>query len=576
MHASVFLFRFISVWVGTLLPVNFPLQKACFSIIISKCVTNGFSGSRTDYLRGLKQQMSASREKKTRQATPGVDWTDPKTAREAQQRKAEKRSNMIYAAIAVAFVIVAVVSLTWKSQIIQKRATAVTIGDEKYTAGEVNYYFQQVYQNFLSQNSYFISYLGLDTTQDLRDQAYPGSEDGQTWFDYFLDQTLQQMTTVKALNDDAAANGFTWTDELQSELDSSMQTLKDNVSSSGYYTSFDQYLTMNYGSLMTESIFTEQLKETMLAQAYATEYSDGLSYTLDDLTAAYNENPNSYDKVAYQSVRISGSVPTTDADGNTVEVTDEMKADAMAQAKEKADTMYASFQAGQSLESLSEADEDTYYTDSTGVTYFSDALGEWLFDSSRKPGDSAVVEDEAGSAYYVVSFGSRFRDEYDTVNVRHILFTIDDSALDTESETYESDLQTLKDETMAKAEDMLAQWKDGEATEDSFAALANEYSEDPGSNTTGGLYSQVAKGQMVTEFNDWCFDPARQPGDTGIVYGESDSYKGYHVMYFVGTDLPYWQVQVTDTLKNNDVSAWYAEKTADYTAEQGSGIRYVG
>ena len=164
MHTSFFLFRLISAWADTLLPVNFPLQKQCFSIIISRCVTNGFPGSRTDYLRGLKQQMSASREKKTRQATPGVDWTDPKTAREAQQRKAEKRSNMIYAAIAVAFVIVAVVSLTWKSQIIQKHATAVTIGVEKYTAGEVNYYFQQVYQSFLSENSYFISYLGLDTS----------------------------------------------------------------------------------------------------------------------------------------------------------------------------------------------------------------------------------------------------------------------------------------------------------------------------------------------------------------------------------------------------------------------------
>lgn len=71
--------------------------------------------------------------------------------------------------------------------------------------GEVNYYFQQVYQSFLSENSYFISYLGLDTSKDLRDQAYPGSEDGQTWFDYFLDQAIQQMTTVKALNDDAPA-----------------------------------------------------------------------------------------------------------------------------------------------------------------------------------------------------------------------------------------------------------------------------------------------------------------------------------------------------------------------------------
>ena len=520
--------------------------------------------------------MSASNEKKTRQDLSGTNWSDPKTAREAQQRKAEKRSNVVYAAIAAAFVIVAVVSLTWKSQIIQKKATAVTIGGEKYTAAEVNYYFQQTYQNFLSQNSYFISYLGLDTSKDLREQSYPAGEDGETWFDYFLDQTFQQMISVKALNDSAAADGFVWTDELQSQLDSSLQSLKDSVSSSGYYTSFTQYLTTNYGGLMTEKVFTQQVKATMLAQAYASAYSDSLTYSESDLAGAYEADPNTYDKVSYECISVSGSVPTTDADGNTVEVTDEMKADAMAEAKAAADELYAAFQNGQSLKALSESSEDGSYTSSDGASYSTGALGTWLFDSTRRSGDSAVLEDTTGSTYYVVSFGNRFRDEYNTVDVRHILLKIDDSALDTSAETYDADLQALKDETLAKAEDLLAQWKSGDATEESFAALANETSEDGGSNTTGGLYKQFPKGQMVAEFNDWCFDPARKSGDTGIVYGESSSYKGYHIMYFAGTDLPYWQVQVTNSLKNNDVSAWYAEKTADYTAEQQSGIRYVG
>ena len=72
-------------------------------------------------------------------------------------------------------------------------------------------------------------------------------------------------------------------------------------------------------------------------------------------------------------------------------------------------------------------------------------------------------------------------------------------------------------------------WKEGAATEESFALLANTFSTDPGSNTTGGLYSYVYEGQMVKNFNDWCFDDARRSGDTGIV--QSDF--GYHVMYFV-------------------------------------------
>ena len=540
---------------------------------MNKCVINWFETC-TEYLRGLKQQMSASREKKTRQDLSKTDWTDPKTAREAQQRKAEKRSNTVYAVIAVVFVLVAAVSLVWKSQIIQKKATAAVIGDEKYTAAEVSYYFQQTYQNFVNQNYYFLSYMGLDTSTDLREQAYPGSEDGQTWFDYFMDQTLQQMITVKALNDSAAADGFTWTDEMQSQLDSSISALKENVAASGYYTSFKQYLTANYGSTMTENVFTQQVKATSLAQAYATAHSESLTYTGAQLEEAYASSPKSYDKVAYESIRVSGSVPTTDADGNTVEVTDDMRADAMAQAKETADSIYASFLDGKSLESLST--DDTYYTNSDGISYSSDTLGSWLFDSARKAGDSAVLEDTASSAYYVVSFGERFRDEYNTVSVRHILLKIDDSALDTASETYEADLQALKAETLGQAEDLLAQWKAGEATEDSFAALANEYSEDPGSNTTGGLYSDFAKGQMVQEFNDWCFDPVRKSGDTGIVYGESSGYKGYHVMYFVSTDLPYWQSQVKADLLSDDMTAWYADLTAGYTAEQQSGIRYVG
>ena len=47
-----------------------------------------------------------------------------------------------------------------------------------------------------------------------------------------------------------------------------------------------------------------------------------------------------------------------------------------------------------------------------------------------------------------------------------------------------------KDAAKQKAEDLLAQWKAGDATEDSFAELANENSADSGSNTNGGLYSQ--------------------------------------------------------------------------------------
>lgn len=109
------------------------------------------------------------------------------------------------------------------------------------------------------------------------------------------------------------------------------------------------------------------------------------------------------------------------------------------------------------------------------------------------------------------------------VSVRHILVI----------PTEQNEDGTYTDEAWAEAEQkaqaLLDEWKAGEATEDSFAALANENSEDPGSSSNGGLYEDVYPGQMVDPFDEWCFDDARQPGDTGIVKTDY----GYHVMYYV-------------------------------------------
>jgi len=78
---------------------------------------------------------------------------------------------------------------------------------------------------------------------------------------------------------------------------------------------------------------------------------------------------------------------------------------------------------------------------------------------------------------------------------------------------------------------------------------------------------------MVSEFEDWCFDPSRQAGDTGIV---QTSY-GYHVMYFVGqSENPYWYDQAESSLKSDAYNEWYAAITDGVEAEQLSGMKYVG
>ena len=130
------------------------------------------------------------------------------------------------------------------------------------------------------------------------------------------------------------------------------------------------------------------------------------------------------------------------------------------------------------------------------------------------------------------------KDDPNMVNVRHILIT---PQADENAETDENGQPVLTEQNWTnaqmKADEIYKMWQEGDATEETFAALATEYTEDPGSMSTGGLYEEIYPGQMVQEFNDWCFDAARQVGDTAVV---KTSY-GYHIMYFSGVcDHPYW------------------------------------
>ena len=104
-----------------------------------------------------------------------------------------------------------------------------------------------------------------------------------------------------------------------------------------------------------------------------------------------------------------------------------------------------------------------------------------------------------------------------------------------------------------KAEAILKEWTEGDATEESFAALATEKTTDPGSKETGGLYEGVYPGQMVTAFNDWCFEEGRKVGDTGIVQTDY----GYHVMYFSGdNETSYRDYMITNELLETQITEW--------------------
>lgn len=155
-----------------------------------------------------------------------------------------------------------------------------------------------------------------------------------------------------------------------------------------------------------------------------------------------------------------------------------------------------------------------------GLSYYYDYV------ESLNPTDEEI---EAFFAENEESFAANeITKETKYVDVRHVLLMPEGG------ETGEDGYPVYTDEAWEacriKAEEIYNQWQQGDLSEESFAQLAKDHSED-GNASTGGLYENVYEGMMVETYNDWCFDETRQIGDHGLVKTQF----GYHIMFFSGS-----------------------------------------
>lgn len=129
------------------------------------------------------------------------------------------------------------------------------------------------------------------------------------------------------------------------------------------------------------------------------------------------------------------------------------------------------------------------------------------------------------------------------VDVRHILLMPEDENATTGEDGYPVYSDEAWAACEAEAQRIYDEWQTGDKSEDSFAQFAMDYSVD-GSASVGGLYENVYKGQMVENFENWCFDEVRKTGDHGLVKTQF----GYHIMYFVGTTDIWYATAETDLI----------------------------
>lgn len=470
----------------------------------------------------------------------------------------------------------------------QKTLTAAKYNDEKITVAEYNYYYMslynQIYQTTAQIDQYYGSgygkmYTGFDASTDPAEQEYT-SEDApegvKTWADYFRYTAPEKAFLQHEIYAAAKANkDFKLTDEqtkeMTEDIDERIKTLAEGAEKADY--SLTNYISKNCGEGLTEKTYRELLERDYTAQYYLEWYKENVSDNLtdDEIKKYYNENKDDFDYAVLRAFTVSYKAAEKDSESTDPTYT-------KAQAKSRAEEFKGKITDEASFVKLAQeyaapSQKTTFAEDSatlvsnitkSGLEQSCEALAKWAFDAKRVSGNTAVIDDSENEQYYIVYVVSPASPDKGTAgaDVRHIL--VEAATTDSDGEAL-SDAEISKNFAAAKkeAEQILADWKKGAHTEETFAALATEKSDDTGSTENGGLYEDItSSSSYVPEFLNWALD-SHKVGDTGIIKTDY----GYHIMYFVGADkMEKWESDVRAAISDKDYGD-YTDEMYDKVAE---------
>jgi len=444
--------------------------------------------------------------------------------REAEKAKA-KRDKKISAAAGI--IIVAALACLVLSFPIRTYLTVhesyIRVGGQDITKVEFDYNYNVAANAYINQYGGYMSMFGMDVNSDWSTQMFSEELSLQ---DYFEQLAAEAIAQNKALLAKAEAEGFVY--DTSEDFEEFKQMVKDAAAASGI--SEKELIRQTYGDYATLSRISDFVKEELYVSAYYDTVAESLEASDEEAQAYYEGHKDDYDSVDYRVLTVEAQLPEAP--------TEEQTAAAMAAAKEEAE------------EALKTVAADGELRENVTRTSVPSVLREWMFDSTRKEGDTTVMEDTVGNSYYVAAFENRYLDTTAAVNVRAVI-------------TEEDNGQAILDE-----------WKGGAATEESFVELCNKYNDSTLAPEEGGLFENINVNAMSPELAQWLGDEARKTGDTAVISPETETFT--YVIYYIGEGEPLWMVDIKDVLLSESMSVYLEEVRAGTDVEDPKGhLKYL-
>lgn len=451
-------------------------------------------------------------------------------------------------------------------------SVVATVDGQKISIGMYDYYYASIVSYYEQYASY--GYYSLDTTKDYSKQ-YTTDDDGNkiSWQKFFETEALKEVEQITTYYSKALEEGVTLTSAQKKTIEKQISTLKDSASQNDV--SLDQYIKANFGTYCSEDTIRIMLEQYYLSANYKGKFKGETKVTDNDVDKYYNDHKNDYKKIEFYYIASPYDATDDNSKNESIKTAEKI----MAKMKDKKSVIalvpevYSSYidsQVKSSMEkdstltekkareeAIKSYESNVVTTVSGSDSPFDDKMNTWLFSDDTKVGSKKYYIDEDAKYIYIVLKTSKASvEENETYTVRHILVA-PESGSNSSSSTSEKTEYTDEQWAAAKkkADSILAKFNKTDKSEYEFAKLAEQYSTDSASTSSGsndsfgGLYESVTLGQMVPDFEKWSIDDSRKYGDTGIV--KSDY--GYHIMFFIN-DCSEYQSKIIAQIKSDRLS----------------------
>lgn len=436
-------------------------------------------------------------------------------------------------------------SLFYNAGIKEKLQSPLTIGGTPVDSAE----FSFMYHYILIDNG--VDIFAAETPEMLASPSV--DQNFATNRDYFLDLTAQQMQLTQLLYDDAISHGYEIEQKHYDLARAYIDWLQGKADELGV--DLTTYIRGVFGDQVDEQVILSALAKMYFTEDYSSNAKlVELQATEEQAEEAYQNNPNAYDEVDYKLLRIryeqrdQAFIDTANLHANQI-------IEQMGQDPSMFEAIAAQYFSGEAAAILQLTDScltsGARYDDFTHTDF-----RDWLFDSTRTPGDAVIFNDGDGFPIILV-FVNRERQTVPLRDVRMVEVLINNSGD-----------ETIPGYDIANAQQVAQEIYDtigvfGEETD--VQTIENLYNDDIINGNIVITHSQdTYPGKYEGILDEWIFSDTRVAGDKAFL--ETDT--GYYIVYLVDISTnPEWYDRVNSFVRMRNYQAFLNETISAYQYE---------